>query len=42
MEPILADGAKSALVHFDRARKAGTPFSLVLIDAAMPELDGFT
>jgi len=42
MEPTLADGAQAALNHLERARDAGTPFALVLIDAKMPEMDGFT
>jgi CheY-like chemotaxis protein len=30
------------LAHLKRTRKASTPFSIVLIDAAMPEMDGFS
>jgi two-component system, sensor histidine kinase and response regulator len=42
MKPVLADGAQTALAHLHRAREAGTSFSLVLIDAMMPQIDGFT
>jgi PAS domain S-box-containing protein len=37
---IVADG-RSALVHLERARAAGRTFDLVLLDARMPDLDGF-
>ena len=37
---IVADGA-SALAAIERARAAGTAFRVVLLDARMPELDGF-
>ncbi len=42
MKPTLADGGRAALAFLERARAAGTGFSLVLIDAMMPEIDGFT
>ena len=42
MKPTLADGAHAALAILERARDAGTGFSLVLIDAMMPDMDGFT
>ena len=42
MKPTLADGGQAALAHLEQARDAGTPFSLVSIDAMMPEMDGFT
>ena len=32
----------AALARVEQARDAGTPFSLVLVDAMMPEMDGFT
>jgi PAS domain S-box-containing protein len=37
---VVADGA-SALAALERARAAGTPFRLILLDARMPDLDGF-
>ena len=42
MKPTLADGGVAALAHVERARDAGTPFSLVLVDALMEDMDGFT
>jgi CheY-like chemotaxis protein/HPt (histidine-containing phosphotransfer) domain-containing protein len=42
LEPTLAAGGSAALTALDRARTAGRPFALVLIDAMMPEMDGFT
>jgi signal transduction histidine kinase/DNA-binding response OmpR family regulator len=41
MQPTaLATGA-AALLTLQRAKRTGTPFALVLLDANMPELDGF-
>jgi signal transduction histidine kinase/DNA-binding response OmpR family regulator len=40
--PTLAAGAKTALAALDTARIAGTPFHLLLVDAHMPGVDGFT
>jgi PAS domain S-box-containing protein len=37
---VVADGS-SALAALERARASGSPFRLVLLDARMPELDGF-
>ena len=42
MKPTLADGGVAALAHVERARDAGAPFSLVLMDALMEDMDGFT
>jgi CheY-like chemotaxis protein len=42
MRPTLADGGQSALDALERAREVGTTFRLVLLDARMPDLDGFT
>ncbi len=42
MKPTLADGGQVALTTMDRAQNAGKFFDLVLLDAQMPEMDGFT
>jgi PAS domain S-box-containing protein len=42
MKPTVAEGGRQALQALDRARECGSPFALVLLDAMMPEMDGFT
>jgi PAS domain S-box-containing protein len=42
MQPTAVDGGKAALAVLTQAKDAGTPFPLVLLDAQMPEMDGFT
>ncbi len=42
MKTTLAGDARSALDAIERAHQAGAPFALALIDAHMPEMDGFT
>jgi signal transduction histidine kinase/CheY-like chemotaxis protein len=41
MRPTAADGGQAALNAMQQARDAGNPFQLVLLDAQMPEIDGF-
>jgi HPt (histidine-containing phosphotransfer) domain-containing protein len=41
MRPTLAESGKSALVAFDAVKGSPTAFPLILIDAHMPEMDGF-
>ena len=40
MEPTTVNGAAAALDELSRAIKEETPFSLILLDAVMPEIDG--
>jgi two-component system sensor histidine kinase/response regulator len=42
MHPVAVAGAAEALSALREAHRAGRPFTLVLTDANMPELDGFT
>jgi CheY-like chemotaxis protein len=42
MEPTVVEGGCEALAALEQARGAGKPFALVLLDALMPEMDGFT
>ena len=42
MRPAVADGGWTGLETMRQAKDAGTPFPLVLIDALMPGMDGFT
>ena len=41
MRPTLLAGGKEALVALERAAARGRPFPLALLDANMPEMDGF-
>jgi PAS domain S-box-containing protein len=42
MEPELAAGAVQAMALLQAAHRAGSPYPLVLTDAHMPDVDGFT
>jgi PAS domain S-box-containing protein len=42
MRPATVAGGAAALAELGRAADAGTPYRLVLLDAMMPEMDGFT
>jgi PAS domain S-box-containing protein len=42
MLPTLAEGAATAQTELERAANLGKPFRLLLVDATMPEIDGFT
>ncbi len=41
-KPVLAASAVEALAALREAQQSATPFALLLIDANMPEVDGFT
>jgi CheY-like chemotaxis protein len=41
MRPTLVEGGREALDALEAAQKAGEPFALVVLDAMMPEMDGF-
>ncbi len=42
MSPVAVGGGEEALKEMEKARRSGSPFSLILLDANMPEMDGFT
>src|SRR6185295_7794719 len=42
MQATAVESGRAALDEMSRAAAAGRPFSLVLLDAHMPEIDGFT
>ena len=42
LDPTLVDGAHAALAALQGAQRASRPFHLVLLDAQMPGMDGFT
>ena len=42
MKPTVVEGGRAALAALEQARGSGSPFALVLLDAMMPEMDGFT
>jgi len=42
MKPLAVESGEAALEAVERARQAGRPFALYLIDSQMPGMDGFT
>ena len=42
MKPVLVDGGAAALVALQSSMDAKQPFGLILLDLAMPVIDGFT
>jgi PAS domain S-box-containing protein len=42
MKPIAVDSGAAALKEMQQAVDSGEPFTLILLDAMMPEMDGFT
>ena len=41
LRPVAVDGGRAAVDALDAAARGGQPFGLVLLDANMPEFDGF-
>jgi two-component system sensor histidine kinase/response regulator len=41
MQPIAVDGGRTALAEMESAAISGQPIALALVDAQMPEIDGF-
>jgi len=42
MRPTVVDGGPAALAALENAHRSGEPFSLLLVDCMMPNMDGFT
>lgn len=42
MKPVAVDNSRSALELIKQAHQDGKPFALILLEANMPEMDGFT
>jgi CheY-like chemotaxis protein len=41
LKPVLAENARKAMSRLEKALDMGLPFPLILVDANMPEMDGF-
>ncbi|MBS0208200.1 MAG: response regulator [Planctomycetes bacterium] len=41
MAPVMAESGTAALAYLRQAAQAGHPFSLMLVDCLMPQMDGF-
>ena len=41
MRTVIVDSGAAALAAIDRTRQSGPPFRLILLDAHMPQMDGF-
>ena len=41
MRPTAVASGRAALLELERAARVGKPYPLVLLDASMPEMDGF-
>jgi PAS domain S-box-containing protein len=41
LKPVLAESARKAMSRLEKALDMGLPFPLILVDANMPEMDGF-
>ena len=42
IKPTAVDGGQAAIQMMERVTKEGHPFSVVIVDGQMPEMDGFT
>jgi signal transduction histidine kinase/DNA-binding response OmpR family regulator len=42
MKPVLAESGREGMAAIQERKKTGTPFSLILLDAQMPDMDGFS